>query len=117
MSHFFVYNIGMENNLETLYLKYDFPGIAKLYEIAKNNNLNVTYNQVKTFVENQTVSQLHKKAPKRTNHPITAPNKKIEYQMDLLDMQKFYKTNGGNRYILVMIDIFTRRGVGIPIKS
>lgn len=107
----------MENNLQDLYLKYDFPGIDKLYKIAKKNNLNVTHKQIKEFIENQKVSQLHKKAPKRTNHPITAPNKNLEYQMDILDMQKFYTKNRHYKYILVMIDIFSRRGIGVPLKS
>jgi hypothetical protein len=107
----------MENKLQDLYLKYDFPGIDKFYKIAKQNKLNVTYKQIKDFIENQKVSQLHKKAPKRTNHPITTPNKHLEYQMDILDMKKFYKTNSNIKYILVMIDIFSRRGIGIPIKN
>lgn len=107
----------MENNLQELYEKYDFPGVDKLYKIAKQNNLKVTLKQVKEFIDDQKVSQLHKKAPKRSNHPITAPNKNIEYQMDILDMQKFYTKNQHYRYILVMIDIFSRRGVGVPLKS
>ncbi len=63
---------------------------------------------MKEFIENQKVSQLHKKAPKRTNHPITAPNKNLEYQMDIA---KIYTKNQHYKYILVMIDIFSRRGL------
>ena len=37
--------------------------------------------------------------------------------MDILDMQKFYTKNQHHKYILVMIDIFSRRGIGVPIKS
>ena len=37
--------------------------------------------------------------------------------MDLLDMKKFYNTNSHYKWILVMIDIFSRRGIGIPIKN
>ena len=53
----------MENILQEFYLKYDFPGIDKFYKIAKTNNVKVTYKQIKEFIENQKVSQLHKKAP------------------------------------------------------
>ncbi len=30
------------DNLQELYEKYDFPGVDKLYKIAKQNNLKVT---------------------------------------------------------------------------
>ena len=102
----------MENKLKDLYEKYDFPGVDKLYKIAKQNNLNVTYKQVKEVIENQKVAQLHRKAPKRTNHPITTSNKNLEYQMDLLDMKKFYNTNSHYKWILVMIDILVGEVLG-----
>ena len=39
------------------------------------------------------------------------------YQMDLVDMQKFAKFNNGVKYILTVIDCFSRYAFAVPLKS
>ena len=39
------------------------------------------------------------------------------YHMDLDDMQKFAEYNEGYKYILTVIDCFSRYAMAIPIKS
>ena len=107
----------MENEIQKLYEDNDFPGIEKLYLLARNKGLKVSRKEVALVVMNNRVHQLYKKPPKKSNHPIVAPANDIEYQMDLLDMSKFYATNSHYRYILIMIDIFSRRGFATPIKT
>ena len=40
-----------------------------------------------------------------------------QWQADLVDMQTFEKENKGYRYILTVIDIFSRYAWALPIKS
>jgi transposase InsO family protein len=37
--------------------------------------------------------------------------------MDIVIMDKFGRTNGGHLYILLLIDVFTRKGYAIPMKT
>lgn len=103
--------------LETLYKENDFPGISKLYKLAKKEGLKITYKDAREVVAKNKVSQLHKRPPKKSNHPITSPGVNIEFQMDLLDMNKFYTQNSHYRYILIVVDIFTRRAFATPLKN
>ena len=94
----------MNKELEKLYIENDFPGIDKLYQIAKRKGLKVTLADVGNTVLNSKIHQLYKKPPKKAIHPIVAPGNNIEFQMDLLDMSKFYVTNSHYRYILIIVD-------------
>ena len=38
-------------------------------------------------------------------------------QIDIAVMDKFGKSNNGYKYILFFIDVFTRKGYGIPMKN
>ena len=40
-----------------------------------------------------------------------------QWQMDLMDMQKYAKDNSGYRYILLAIDIFSRQAYAVAVKS
>lgn len=40
-----------------------------------------------------------------------------QWQMDLIDMQKYSRENGGYRYILLAIDVFSRQAYAQPLKS
>jgi len=39
-----------------------------------------------------------------------------EFQMDLLDLSQFYKTNNHYRYIMLVVDIFSRKAYAEPLK-
>lgn len=39
------------------------------------------------------------------------------YQIDLIDIQSYARENGGNKYILVAIDVFTKICYAVPLKS
>lgn len=40
-----------------------------------------------------------------------------QWQIDLMDMQKYSRENSGMKYILTIIDIFSRQGIAIPVKN
>ena len=40
-----------------------------------------------------------------------------QWQLDLIDMQSFSKSNRGFKHILVAVDVFSRYGFAVPVKS
>lgn len=109
----------MNKELQSLWESSGFVGGRKLYQIAKSKNLKVTFKEVDEFVKSQDTAQVHKpvKVEKKKFQPITTPFPKFEMQMDLADMSNYSRQNKGNKWILMVIDIFSRRAFAVPIKS
>lgn len=109
------------NNPEwlNLYKTNNYPSVRIFYNILKENNLKATLKQVKEWVQRQNVAQVHKPVStiKRKLKYITASSPYDTYQIDLLDYQKYARNNGGNHYIMICVDIFTRQAFTEPIKS
>lgn len=104
---------------DKLYKKFNYPSEKRFYEILRDNNIKATHKEVKEWIKQQNIAQVHKpitniKAKQR--HIIaTAPYE--TYQMDLLDYQKYARNNNGNRYILICVDLFTRKAYAEAIKT
>jgi hypothetical protein len=95
-------------NLEEIYLSYNYPGVKKLYQLQKLYGLNHTLKQVNEFIKSQPISQMYNRKVNKPSHIVAFhPDELI--LMDLIDMQKFSKQNKGYKYILLIIDIFTRK--------
>lgn len=103
--------------LSELYKRYKFPGVNKLWELAKKEKLRVKFKDVKKFISSQRVSQLYKPKPKLKYLPIVTATPDTDFQMDLLDMQNFYHSNSHYRYILLVVDIFSRKAYAEPLKK
>ena len=106
----------MEKKLEKLYEENIYPSLNKFWNIVKQKQLDITYDEVKDFIDNQPVTQIFR-VNKHRNGSIKAWNPKEKVQMDIVVMDKFGKSNNGNKYILVLIDVFTRKGYAIPMKT
>jgi hypothetical protein len=72
---------------------------------------------VKEFLVKQEAAQLTKEIKKPKFNHIVAPSINDQWQMDLLDLTKYKKVNKGYGWLLVVIDIFSRYGWAIPIKT
>ncbi len=95
--------------LKDLYRELDYPSSDKLYRIAKQRGLDVKAKDVTDFVRGtQAPSQVfaQEKAPRTKGH-ITASAPNERFQADLIDQTA--KPDGEWRYILVVVDVFTRR--------
>ena len=108
--------------LKEIYYNPENPGsfgsVNKLYERAKLKNHNITLEDVKNWLSGELTYTLHKQARqnwKREKILVSAPCE--QYQADLVDMQSFSRQNKGFRYILTIIDCFTRYAYAIPVKS
>lgn len=82
-----------------------FSGIQNIYNYYKGN---LSINEIKEFlagIENYT---LHREFKKGQRNPSYSHFKRNQFQMDLVDIQALAPFNDGIRYLLTVIDTFTR---------
>ena len=95
-----------------------YSSAKKLYDAAKSQIPNLTINQVNDWLSGENTYTLHKQARRRFVREkvlVTAPYE--QFQADLVDMQAFSKFNNGFKYILTIIDCFSRYAFAIPVKN
>ena len=93
-------------------------GIDAVRSAVSRRGLLLSKNQVKEWLENQPTYTLHKPARKKFKTRkvrVSGPN--IQWQADLMDMQNIAKENDGYRYVLTIIDCFSRVGRAVPLKD
>lgn len=96
-----------------------FGGVARLTREARKRGVRgVTEARVARYLADEHAYSLHR--PARRNY---ARNKTyvagidVQWQADLADMQTLAKENNGMRYILTVIDVFSKYAWAIPIKD
>jgi hypothetical protein len=95
-----------------------FSGVENLYRESKKVNPAITRANVKKFLEGSVTYTLNK--PRRVNFPRlkTIPTGFMtDVQVDLADFQKLFRKNKGYRYMLVGIDVLSKRVFTTPTKS
>jgi len=103
--------------MEQIYLDYGLPSASVFKKILKQEGINATAKQIKEFIEKQDEQQTHKRVVKSKNpKPITASGKAVNYQADLLDFQKYKGNNDGYAWLLIGIDVLTRKAGAVAIK-
>lgn len=105
--------------MERLFKQYNYPSLKRFSEILKENGIKVSQKEIKEFLKNQAINQLHKpvqKVKKNLKH-ITASSPNETWQIDLLDYQKYGRQNKGYKYIFICVDVFTRKAKAEPIKT
>ena len=91
-----------------------FSGINQLKSFYKNIKVKDLQN-VLDSMENYTKFREEKK-PRHYN-PFFVRSKRHQVQADLMDVQNIAKFNDNYKYILTVIDIFTRYAWAVPLKS
>ena len=67
---------------------------------------------------NELADELHKPIRRKfRKRRIFASGVDAIWSADLVDMQSFSKTNNGYKYILMIIDVFSKFGWAIPLKT
>ena len=103
---------------ETSKTPHSFTGIRGLLRTAKKYDPTITKNDVVQFLQNQSSYTLHKITPKKfSRRKILAPKPGIIASCDLADMTQLSKYNGGYKYILIFIDVFSRFAQAVPVKQ
>jgi hypothetical protein len=107
------------STLLELFEENGYPGFNRFWGILQDKGLTSQYKrkQVEEFVANQKVTQLHKRPVAGKSTPITAPSFGFSYQMDLLDVSSLSRSNSGMHWLVLMIDIFTRKIAIAPVPN
>ena len=103
--------------LYTLYydLEKGYGSVSNLYKQAKAERNDISLNEVKEWMQKQTIKQ--RKAYKGKGNSYVANFPRDQFQMDIADMVELQKTTIDKRYLLVVIDIFSKYGMAIPLTN
>lgn len=94
-----------------------FSSCERLYDHLKKKGIRVTRKDVSKWLRTQPTYTLHRDRRikfKRNHYNIT--NIDDLWEMDLIDMQKYSRINKGYKYILAVIDCFSKFAWCVPIK-
>ena len=105
-----------ENNIdETLQTLYDDPvqslakGIQSFYDTVKSRYLGISRKIVENFLKKQEVYQMTFVKKKINQKPIYAKFSNEKWSCDLIDLNQYVSQNSQYRYILTVIDYFSRK--------
>lgn len=112
----------LEESLSEIY--YDpassggFGGIDRLLEEAKRRGLQVTRKRVEDFLADQEAYARHKPVRRNfvRNHTYVR-GIDDQWQADLAEVQHLAKDNGGIRYLLTCIDVFSKHAWVVAVRS
>ena len=112
-----LYMIEQDKLLKEIYYNPKTTGsIRTIYNQVKNHG--ITYNDVKTYVQSQQTHQIFKK-PKKPKHyfPHMADYKNQILQIDLANVSDIATVNKNYKYLLAIVDVFSRFAYVIPLKN
>ena len=95
-----------------------FAGPQKLYKVVKDEGtFDIGMHKIRKFLHNQESYSLHKPVRRRfrRNHVVSAGKDDL-WMADLIDMVKYADWNKGFKYILLVIDTFSKYVWLQPLK-
>lgn len=103
--------------LKKIWEDYGYPSLDKLLLILKEKDITLPSKKVKEWINKQRTYQIHKgkKVKKAGSITTVAPN--TEWNADLLFYRKDKGRNKKQEYILLCVDIFTRKMYGASMSS
>ena len=109
----------MEENLKSLYYnpKYGLKSFNKFYINVKEKYPDYKYADVKIFYNNQLVNQIYAKPSTKFLKIKCLWNTVGCKQIDLLEIGNFSHQNKGYKYLLNVIDIYSRYAWSIPLPN
>src|SRR5277367_4177425 len=106
----------MGNALEVYYKPEStggYGGVARLRQAANTNKV-----ETDEFLKRQRTYTLHKPARLRySTRPYQVAGIDQQWQADLVEMNPYEEVNDGYRYMLTVIDLFSRFAWEIPMKN
>ena len=91
-------------------------GTTAFYKSLREKYLNIKRDNVAAFIKKQTIPQITDIFKHRTNKPIVADYPNQIWCIDLVDMQTYETKNRGFKYIMTVIDVFSRKLFLEPAK-
>ena len=107
------------NIIQEYYENYNFPASEKLLRLLKKDGHIFKKKDIDDFLLKQKEHELLKvkQIKKKQIGHITAFTYKENAQMDIYDISKYSKTNKNYQYLLVLMDVFTRKAFIKPLKN
>jgi hypothetical protein len=91
---------------------------SAVFAEARRRNKTVTRKIVDDYLAGEETSTLHKPVRKKfTRNRTVASGLHSDWQADLACLEKLQKFNDGNRFILTVIDVLSRFGWAVPIRT
>lgn len=107
-----------ENDLKQNYTKPGHPiaysGIQQIYSYYKGQ---IPIKTIQTFLSGNESYTLHREFHKQKRNTSFSHFKRYQFQMDLVEIQEHAKYNDNVRYLLNVIDTFTRYAFVRPLKD
>ena len=95
-----------------------FTGISQLYHAAKSVLKGIKYKDVQNWLRGESTYTLHKPIRRRFKRRKTIVGGiDYQWQADLADMQHLAKQNNNKKYLLCVIDVFSKFSWVIPIQN
>jgi hypothetical protein len=95
-----------------------FSGQERVYEEAHRCNSNITRKDVREFLFKQRIYTMHRQQRKRFPRLATRPSGlHTDWQADLAIFDRLAAENDGYKYLLVCIDVLSRKMFVAPVRS
>ena len=96
-----------------------YEGVNKLYkQVKKEGKFNLSKVKIKTWLQNQLSFSLNKRISRKFKKGIVIVEEiDNQFEADLASMTDYEKSNDGYKYLLVVIDVFSRYGWIEPLKN
>ena len=113
----------MDEQLKALYYSVEgtgsFGGVERLYRRAvKAKVQDISRNAVREILTRQPAYTLHKPARRHIiRNSIYVGSIDQQWQADLADIVGLERDNGGHRYVLTVIDVFSKYAWSVPVKT
>jgi len=95
-----------------------FVGPQKFYEYLKRKKYRASKTNAKKYLESSLIYQLHKPTKrrfKRIRVIVSGPNEMLD--VDLLDLKDIKGQNYKKRYLLTVVDVFSRKAYACALKD
>jgi transposase InsO family protein len=101
------------------YNNFAYYGRDKLYHLIKNKYFGISRNDVMNYLQKNETNQLHSKQmiKKIVTKPILTSKPRERYQMDFIEIPENVFLNNNFRYILTIIDCFSKYSFCYPLKK
>lgn len=95
-----------------------YSSVDKLLTASRVNGLKASRKDIEKFLQSQFTYTLHKQARKKwKRNPVVVTRPGELFQGDLVEMSYFARKNGGIKYLLTVIDAFSKYAYAVPLKN
>ena len=104
--------------LRDLYYNSGFKSKGRLYDKTRENpDQKISRRDVNEYVDKQSIYQRMQKIDTKNYNSYVPPAPHFNYEADLVDYSKFSRYNSGYKYILNVIDTFTKKVSSHSLKT